>query len=576
MLNIESEINQRYPDFFEKKSIKLFAKPLIAMLRLLCHEKEMQQFGERYPHLTGIEFIEQVFEYFSFSYSVRSNEIERIPVTGKAMIIANHPIGTLDGMALLKMVSEIRPDVKIIANDMLTVIDKINAHLLPVDNMKGGTASNRLQAISSHLENDGVVILFPAGEVSRISPKGVQDGKWRNGFLRIASSHQAPIIPVFVNAKNSLFFYSLSMLSKPLSTLWLIREMFKHYNNSVSIRIGEMIPYATYQALDVPINTKTALFKKHVYRLTKDKPSIFTTQAPIAHPENRQLLRAEIQACEQLSKTRDGKQIYCYRHSENSSIMREIGRLREESFRLVGEGTGARRDIDIYDKSYVHILLWDEKNLELIGAYRLIPTVGLSNKTCHKQLYSATLFDYQESMNDYFDAGLELGRSFIQPKYWGSRSLEYLWQGIMAFILKHNNCRYLFGTVSISNSYSQSAKELLIYYYLRYYGNTKSIAIPDKPFRLSEDAEQKLEQLFAESDMEQAYQIMKTQLSCMGYTVPTLFRQYTKLCDSGGTYLFDFNIDPDFSNCVDGLIVLDLTKLTEKNKKRFKVSENWD
>jgi len=569
MLNIEAEINQRYPDFFHKKNTRLIAKPILAILRLLFHERELRQFGETYSHLTGIEFIEQVFEHFSFSYSVRPNEIERIPATGKAVIIANHPIGTLDGMALLKMVSKIRPDVKVVANDMLMIIKPLSDYFLPVDNMNGGTASERLQAIKAHLKAEGIIIMFPAGEVSRISPQGVKDGKWRNGFLRIASSIQAPIIPIYINAKNSLFFYSLSMLSKPVSTLWLIREMFKHAHNSVSIRIGEQINYQTYQSLDVPINTKTALFRKHLYRLIKDKPAIFSTQSAIAHPENKALLRSEILACQKISENRDGKQIYCYHHQVNSSIMREIGRLREESFRLVGEGTGERRDVDIYDNAYVHILLWDDKELELIGAYRLFTTNNLDLINAQQQLYSASLFDYHSAMTPYLASGIELGRSFIQPQYWGSRSLEYLWQGIMEYVIQHSGSRYLFGTVSISNRYSQSAKELLVYYYQHFYGNNHKVASANMPFRLSEQAKLRLTDLFADSNAEEGMSILKTQLNHMGFSVPTLFKQYTRLCNPGGAQIFDFNIDPNFNHCIDGLIVLDLTQFTEKNKKRF-------
>ena len=569
MLNVETEINQRYPHFFQKKTTRLLAKPLLALLRLLFHERELRQFGERYAHLTGIAFIEQVFDYFSFSYSVRPNEVERIPVKGKAIIIANHPIGTLDGMALINMVSKIRPDVKVVANDMLMIIKPLHEHFLPVDNMNGGTASNRLKAINAHLNYDGLVILFPAGEVSRISPQGVKDGKWRNGFLRIAQSQQAPIIPVFVNAKNSLFFYSLSLLSKPISTLWLIREMFKHGNNSVSIRIGEQISYTTYNAMDLPINTKTALFRKHVYRLSGCKPNIFATQSAIAHPEDAQLLRNEIRQCTKLLTCRDGKTVYSYQHSNNSCIMREIGRLREESFRLVGEGTGERRDIDIYDKSYVHILLWDEEALEIIGAYRLLPTQAIKHSDDLQQLYSATLFQYNDDISPYLASGLELGRSFLQPKYWGTRSLEYLWQGIMAYIINDSHSRYLFGTVSISNSYSKPAQELLVYYYQRYYATEHSVATASTPFKLTEGSQQRLDSLFAGLEREAAFDVLKNQLNHMGFTIPALFKQYTKLCHAGGVHVHQFNIDPNFNNCVDALLILDLNELTEKNKKRF-------
>lgn len=575
MLNIEAEINQRFPQFFQRKRTRYIAKPLLAFLRSLFHEREIRQFGERYDHLTGIDFIEQVFDYFSFSYSVRANEIERIPTKGKAVLISNHPIGTLDGMALIKMVSQIRPDVKVVANDMLMIIKPLHSHLLPVDNMNGGTASKRLKAIESHLEQEGLIIIFPAGEVSRFSPKGVQDGKWRNGFLRISQKQQAPIIPVLVNAKNSFFFYSLSILSKPMSTLWLIREMFKHGNNAVDIRIGEQISYGTYHSIQLPINTKTALFRKHVYRLSSNKPNIFSTQSAIAHPENALQLRNEIQQCECLFTSRDGKKVYLYEHKNTGCIMREIGRLREESFRFVGEGTGERRDVDCFDKSYVHILLWDDSAFELIGAYRLLPTENILNKVDLGQLYSATLFDYTKAIMPFLPQGLELGRSFIQPKYWGSRSLEYLWQGIMVYITEHTACRYLFGTVSMSNSYSKAAQEMLIYYYQAFYGNTNPIAKAKLPFVIPGQRYQELEALFEGHDAQSGFNLLKAQLNHMGFSVPTLFKQYTKLCSDDGVSVYNFNIDPNFNNCVDALLILDLNKLTEKNKRRFGTEKRY-
>jgi putative hemolysin len=557
----------------------------MAFLRMLFHEKEFQQFGEDYPHLTGLDFIEQVFNFFDFSYAVRHNERERIPVTGRLVIIANHPIGTLDGMALLKLVSEVRSDVKVMANDVLMAIQPLHEMLLPVDNMRGSTARERLAAVYRHLESEGALIIFPAGEVSRMSTTGIRDGKWRTGFLRIAEATQSPILPVFVDARNSLFFYSLSMLSKPLSTLWLVREMFKHNRNSVTIRIGEKINNDQYQPLNVPIKTKVKLFHKQVYRIGKDKASLFRTEVSIAHPENRQQLKRDISTAELLGETRDHKKIYLYRYQPHSSLMREMGRLREESFRMVGEGTGLRRDIDRFDKDYLHIVLWDEMALEVVGAYRLRSTAEAiaikDTGECKKPaFYSCTLFDFDQAISPLLANGLELGRSFVQPKYWGSRSLEYLWNGIGAFLSENEQYRYLLGPVSISNTYSRPAKDRLIHYYQRYFSKLPVsddlefsadtiLASSRNPYIIEDEIRNELDTLYNGLSVKEGFVILKEQLSILGYTVPTLYKQYTDLCEEGGVTFLTFNIDHDFGDCVDGLVLVDTHKILETKRRRY-------
>lgn len=567
MLNVQSVIEERFPELLNRA--RFFRRPLLGALRMLFHEKEFQQFGERYPHLTGIEFIEEVFSYFDFSFSVRHNEKERIPVSGRVVIIANHPIGTLDGMALLKLVSDVRQDVKVMANDFLMSIQPLHDLLMPVDNIRGGTARERLRAVHQHLENEGALIIFPAGEVSRMGPSGIRDGKWRTGFLRIAEATQSPILPVLVDARNSVFFYSLSFVSKPLSTLWLIREMFKHARNSVAIRIGEPVMPADYRLPNVPMKTLAKIFKKQVYRLAKGKDSLFRTQKAIAHPENRILLRKDILQCELLGETKDHKKIYLYRHTHDSSLMREIGRLREEAFRLVGEGTGGRRDMDRFDRSYFHIVLWDDQALEVVGAYRLCGTGDRINDAGQPGIYSATLFQFQPEMRELLEEGLELGRSFVQPRYWGTRSLEYLWYGISAFLNKNPQYRYLLGPVSISNSYSREAKDLLVYFYSRYFASECSGAIGNLPYVIDPLSRDLLDLQFHGLEGRDAFVQLKAQLSHLGYSVPTLYKQYSELCEPGGASFMAFNVDPDFSDCIDGLVVVDLNRILDSKRKRY-------
>ncbi|MDX1452523.1 MAG: lysophospholipid acyltransferase family protein, partial [Oleiphilaceae bacterium] len=564
MLNIQRIIEQHYPALL--RGPRLLGQPAKALLRMLGHEREMQEFARRYPQCTGLNFVDDLLEFFSFSFAVRHNEKERIPARGRVVIIANHPIGTLDAMALLKLVGEVRSDVKVLGSSLLSDIDALGSVVLPFSGKRG--EPEQLALIKAHLEEEGALIVFPAGAVSRFGATGIRDDRWRSAFLTIAEAAHAPILPMHIDARNSLFFYSLSLVSKPLSTLWLVRETFRHTDNSVVVRIGELIAPDSHEDSHLPLKTKVKLFRKQVYRLPKDKPSLFRTIAPIAHPEDRMVLKREIEACECLGETRDAKQIYLFKYVSGSSVMREIGRLREESFRLVGEGTGNRRDIDQFDQHYLHIVLWDANDLEIVGAYRLCPSDLALQKGKEKQLYTETLFTYGPGSKQMLRAGLELGRSFVQPRYWGSRSLDYLWFGIAAFLNRHPQYRYLLGAVSISNSFSRAAKDLLVGYYTRYYAASKSMVLCRRPYTLDPLAQQRIERMFDGLNAKEAFVVLKEQLGHLGYSVPTLYKQYTELCNPGGALFHGFNIDPDFNDCVDGLVVVDIDQLAPYKRKR--------
>jgi hypothetical protein len=296
----------------------------------------------------------------------------------------------------------------------------------------------------------------------------------------------------------------------------------------------------------------------------------------IAEPESRADLLKEINTCELLGETPDSKSIYLLRpkaEQGHTVLLKEIGRLREEAFRLVGEGTGLARDVDSYDLYYMHIILWDDIDQQIVGAYRLFPTEQFYTDPS-KPIYTASLFHYLPSAEPILRHGLELGRSFVQEKYWGSRSLDYLWSGIAAFLRKHPEYRYLLGAVSISNDMSLHTKEILIGFYQKYYGylndaNNHKLVNCTKPFKISEKAQIHLDTLFKGLDHKQGFMVLKKQLRYLGYAVPVLYKQYTELTEKGGTEFLGFNIDPMFSDCIDGLVVVDITQITPLKKKRY-------
>jgi len=339
------------------------------------------------------------------------------------------------------------------------------------------------------------------------------------------------------------------------------------------MRTDEAVDPATSKNASLPLIPEAKTHPKQIYGVASPRPPQARTLQPIAIPENRLTLQQEIERCEPLGQTRDHKKIVLYRCQGESPVMREIGRLREEVFRRIGEGTGKHRDIDAYDPSYLHIVLWDEHDLEIVGAYRLCST----HQVIHDGdsiLYTQTLFDYQPDAKPILQAGLELGRSFVQPRYWGSRSLEYLWYGISAFLRRNPQYRYLFGAVSISNVFSSAAKDLMVGYYQKYYGTDLALVVGKRPYMIDAASRKEIDDLFQGASTREAFFILKQQLGHMGFSVPVLYKQYSELCKPGGTVFSGFNIDPDFNDCVDGLVVVDITHISEIKKKRYGLTDH--
>ena len=563
MIQVEQVIEKQFPQL---TTSPLLYKSSSKLLKNLMHEDEFQQFERDYPHLSGLDFVEQVLDYFDISYSVRDSERLHIPASGRLVIIANHPIGSLDALALIKLISEVRSDIKVMANQLLYSLSPLQELLVPVDNIKGTTSKITVNSMKQHLSNEGVLLIFPAGEVSRLRPQGVRDTFWQKGFLKIAKAYKSPILPVHIEAKNSPMFYSVSMLYKPLASFLLIQEMFKQRKRNFPIRIGALIPLSSFEHSDETSEQQVKRFKKHVYAIGEGKKGYFDTENGIALPENKANLSRLIKnKCQLLGETHDGKMIYLYEHSQSCTIMREIGRLREIAFRAVGEGTNRKRDVDKYDSDYHHLILWDKEELEIVGAYRFGRADKLTTNKTSSGLYSATLVNYEASMAAYFSQGLELGRSFVQPKYWGKRSLDYLWFGIGAYLKHHPEIRYLFGPVSMSGTMPKGAKDEMVAFYQNYFGSKEKLATANIPYRFYDPAKAFLNATDYKTDFKQ----LKSSLANLGVSIPTLYKQYTELCEPGGVTFLCFGVDPDFNNSIDGLVLVDLEKLKENKRKRY-------
>ncbi len=567
MLDIQKSIKEKYPDI--KNFSPVLTTPIFGFLKKIVHQNDINEFLQDHTNDTPFDFIESVLEYFNFGYKVSLNQIENIPQEGKVVIVANHPLGALDALSLIDMVKNVRKDIKVVANNLLTSIEQLKPLLIEVDAFGGKIPKKSTKRVHEALQKEEVVIIFPSGEVSRVRPTGIKDIKWNKGFLKFALKNQAPILPIFIKAKNSSLFYTISSLNKTLSASMLAHEMFKQKNKTLEFKIGELIAYESFSNYPFDISTQIKLFKKHLYRIAKNKRPIFETKKCIAHPEDRQVLKEELKSAKLLGETTDNKKIYLYDFQKDSVVLREIGRLRETSFRKVQEGTGDKRDLDDYDYYYKHIVLWDEEDLEIVGSYRIGESNFILKHYGMNGFYSNTLFKFQPHFERYLSNSIELGRSFVQPKYWGSRALDYLWQGIGAYLNQNGHIKYMFGPVSLSSSLPKDAQNLIIYYYDLYYGRLSQYINPTNPFNISVSKRDEIRNIFDGEDIKKDFFTLKEQLKCFDVSVPTLYKQYTEICEEDGISFMGFNIDHSFNDCVDSFILVEIDKIKEKKKQRY-------
>ena len=562
MQQIAQRLQQRYPDWFHGPRRHL-ARPLLRTVGRWSRFDQMDAFLQRSAGLQGFAFVGAALGFLDAGYAVDAAALVRIPASGRLLIVANHPSGALDALALLDAVGRVRNDVRIIANDMLLELEPLRELLLPVRILGGRAQRASLQAVEQALQAEQCVIVFPAGEVSRLSLQGIRDGRWNRGFVRFARACDTPVLPVRVQARNSALFYGASALFKPAGTALLAREMFARRKRPLRLQIGQLMRLDAQQD---PARQLQAV-RDALYALGREQQNAELREdgpQPLAEPVAVADVAAAIDTTELLGQTSDGKQIRLAHCAANSPLLLELGRLRELTFRQVGEGTGRSRDLDDFDPLYQHIVVWDAPAQRIAGAYRVMRGAPALARSGLQGLYTASLFRYSDDAIPRIAEGMELGRSFVVPDYWGSRSLDYLWQGIGAYLASQPGVRYLFGAVSISAALPREAREQLVAYYQQYYGAARSLAESNRPFQYFAAPPS-----FGELDTQAAFDVLKANLATLGTSVPTLYRQYTDLCEPGGARFLAFGVDPDFSDSIDGLIEVDLQAIRPHKRKRY-------
>ena len=565
-LSVENYLVHHYPsvDHFPHMAKKL----LFSSVKKLFHENQINTFLQENEHKDSFSFVEAVVNYFDIGIKIDTQEMDRVPSYGRVVIIANHPLGALDAIAMIHLLKDIRKDIKIVANAFLGQFENLQELVIPVDNITGKTTKKTLESINHALANEEAVIIFPSGEVSRARPNGIRDTAWKSGFYKIAFKAQAPILPIYMQAQNSKSFYLLSMLNSAIATATLPHEMFKAKGKKIEFTIGNPIPYKSYSMPNLSQKEAVKLLRKHFYRVARGKQNLFQVEEGIALAQVPSEIKATLKNAKLLGETNDGKKILLYESEIENCVLNEIGRLREISFRHVGEGSGEKRDIDGYDLYYKHLIIWDDEALEIAGAYRIGDCQEIINDFSIEGLYTSTLFKYDEGFVPYFERGLELGRSFVQPKYWNSKALDYLWQGIGAYVRTHPQIRYLFGPVSLSDSFTPQAKAMLIYFYTYYFRAQNHWVKHKARYKLPKEMKHYCQEIFR-GEYREDQRILKEELSYMGFTIPTLYKQYGELCEKGGVQFMDFGYDKHFHYCIDGFILVDLDRMKTSKRKRY-------
>jgi putative hemolysin len=535
--------------------------------------------------IPGENFPQAVLGRLGIRYRVAETELQNIPASGPVVLVANHPFGGVEGLILMALLERIRPDVKFLANQLLMKIPELQGRLLPVDPFnQPGSARHNLNSMRRALqwvEAGNVLVIFPAGEVSSLSlaDRNICDPAWNTAAARIVKRTGAPVVPVFFPGRNGLLFQAAGLLHPRLRTALLPRELLNKRNTVIELRVGGLIPAKRLRefAGDPEL---TAYLRARTYFLAnaadKQKPvaarSVAAPQAAIIDPIAPELLGTEIERLpEHCHLAASGPfDVYLAEPGAIPRLLREIGRLREVTFREAGEGSGASLDLDPFDQYYQHLFIWQREKQEIVGAYRLGATDRILPQLGSRGLYTSTLFHYRPGLMERITPGLEMGRSFVRVEYQKSYSpLLLLWKGIGSYVARNPRYRYLFGPVSISRDYRDASRQLMTSSLSRHFlmDDLAALVEPRVPVSLKPIAlkgcRNRQQTLWGETMEDIAELVADLEADRKG--IPVLLRQYLNL----GGRLLAFNLDPQFSDVVDGLILVDLLETEEKQLVRY-------
>lgn len=529
-------------------------------------------------------FLEKALKVMNISYDLAENELERIPTSGPLVVVANHPFGALEGLIMASVLLRRRGDVKIMANYWLHHIAELRELFLFVDPFAHGAPTVQsngpaLKRTLAWLRQDGALGVFPAGAVSHLhmDSRAVIDPPWSESVAGIIRKTKATVVPMFFKGANGPLFHLAGLIHPLLRTMLLPHAFARKANSRITVRIGrpitpqrlqgltsnkEVIAYLRHRTYLLQCRHRTVPHRQRIQETLLSLPPRVGRDTSALHCEQNTLSREQT-----VLETED----FCVHLAEAGHIpllLHEIGRLREKTFRLAGEGTGKEVDLDVFDAHYLHLFLWDKRNQRIAGGYRLGRTDEILRRFGSKGLYTTTLFKFKPAFWDHVLPALELGRSFVCPEYQRNYApLMLLWKGIAKYILLHPEYHVLFGPVSIDNEYHRLSRQIIVGFLQRngYMHELGGFVRPRKPFqqrrffRLDDSIVS-----FLTHSIDEVSEII-ADIDAHKTGVPVLLRQYLKL----GGKMLGFNVDKEFSDVLDGLVLVDLLKTDRRTLERY-------
>jgi putative hemolysin len=557
---------------------KLRMPGLAALLMEIMKINQVNELFAQAQPKQGPDFVDAILEGCGIDIDFDENDLKNIPANGAFIAIANHPYGGIEGMVLLKILCMVRPDAKLMANFLLKKIPNLSDYFIAVNPFENIEHSSSISGIKNTLEllNDGTPIgIFPAGEVStyQFEAQQVTDRLWHPVVGKIIARANVPVVPIYFHGNNGLLFNLLSLIHPTLRTAKLPSELFNKHGHTIKLRIGKPIDVSDIKRYGSN-NTKLLNFlRAKTYALgtgLDEHKKIFNprnlfkikkTPKPIAPGVSPEVLEIEVGKLrdEYLIWTEKNYEVFIAPTAAIPNIIHEIGRLREITFREIGEGSNKSIDLDEYDIYYHHLFIWDTEAKLIVGAYR----IGMGDEIFYslgKQgFYTAELFKIKDQFTPVLKKSLELGRSFIRQEYQQKPlPLFLLWKGILKYLIDNPRYRYLIGPVSISNSFSQFSKSLIVDYINRHHfdHDMAQYVKPRKKFKVDFSSID-TDVLLQGEDTFKSLDALISEIETRHMKVPVLLRQYIALNGK----IICFNIDPKFADCLDGFLVLDLQKV---------------
>jgi len=533
---------------------------------------------------SDLDFLNGILDDCKIKFEIPEEDLKRIPKEGPFITISNHPLGGIDGVLLLKLVTEKRADYKIVANFLLHRVAPLKPYVMPVNPFETRKdAKSSVAGIKSallHLREGKPLGIFPAGEVSTHKDGKLNvDKPWEEGAIKLIKKANVPIIPIYFHAKNSRLFYFLSKFSDTLRTAKLPSEVIQQRGRVIKVRIGKPISVKdqdTFKALPdfyKFIRRKTYMlanpFEKSNRLITSPKIKIKKATKKISSQRNSDLFLAEVDALREtnsrLLKSKN-YEVFFASAKDIPNLIHEIGRLREITFRAIGEGTNKEVDLDKFDNYYHHLLLWDTVAEKLVGAYRMGLGKEIYKKYGIKGFYVQSLFRIEPELHQMMDNTIEMGRAFIIAEYQQKpMPLFLLWKGIVHVTLRYPKYKYLMGGVSISNQFSDFSKSLMIEFMKSHYYDPyiAQYIRPKKEYKVKlKDGDKDFVFDASKADMQKFDKIID-EIEPGILRIPVLIKKYVKQ----NARLVAFNVDPKFNNAIDGLMYIKVADIPESTVK---------